>query len=463
MTPLSFNMDELNRQVREVLAAQEEVHPDELNGVDIILETWYQNKKNFITNSIFNNNLIVDLCPIEVKLSEERKTELAERFIRLLCDDWEELFPDWSDCANQAWVLARFLNANMPGFFENKTVEEYEAPDATIISKDVKISKSFKHFFNDEKLLRLVQDKYSEIVQQDKITGTLCASVHPLDFLSSSENNYGWRSCHALNGDYAGGNLSYMMDNCTIIFYIKGADNVQLPRFPESVPWNDKKWRMLGFVSDFENIIWYGRQYPFFSEEMLKKTHSFFETLYSTYYTKPDNKYLSSIKDLNNEITVQLSDHIFYGDKILPKSELIRNANMSAHYNDLINSHSYTPYYSIRATRKNTQGKYPLVTVGHTSVCACCGDDTEYVPTNNFVCKDCQKKLHPMYCQYCGKVLPDNIPYDYVWGLGHVCKECFDNYAEVCPKCGNDYQKGKQCLCTIDFEPLNFEGISIEF
>lgn len=191
MTSLNFNMDELNMQVRQVIANVVGTSPEKLNGVDTILEEWYKNKKHFISKKLFNGNLIKEICHVEVKLSEERKTELAQKFIYSLCDDWAELFPDWSDYANEAWELSRFLRANMPGFFENKTVEEYEAPDTTIIGKDVKISKNFKHFFDNDKLLRLVQDKYSEVVQQDKITGTFCASIHPLDFLSSSENNYG--------------------------------------------------------------------------------------------------------------------------------------------------------------------------------------------------------------------------------------------------------------------------------
>ena len=444
MTPLNFNMDELNMQVRQVIAHVVGTSPEKLNGVDMILHEWYKNKKHFISKKLFNGNLIKEICHVEIKLSEERKTELAQKFIYSLCDDWAELFPDWSDYADEAWELSRFLRANMPGFFENKTVEEYEAPDTTIIGKDVKISKNFKHFFDNDKLLRLIQDKYSEVVQQDKITGTFCASIHPLDFLSSSENNYGWRSCHALNGDYAGGNLSYMMDNCTIIFYIKGADDVKLPRFPETVPWNDKKWRMLAFISDFENIIWYGRQYPFFSEEMLKQVFNFFEVFYSTHYYYPDSEYITNMRDYRNELTVQIPPHIYYGDKILPKDELIRNAPAAAHYNDLLNSHCYTPYYSIRATRHYTHGKYPLVTVGHSPICACCGKQ-ERILTNELVSKDCNKKLHPSYCDCCGELMPDG-PYDWIYGLGKICINCFDKYVEKCPTCGHWYAKQKPCM-----------------
>ena len=40
--------------------------------------------------------------------------------------------------------------------------------------------------------------------------GYLYLSIHPLDYLSISETNHGWRSCHALDGEYRNGNLSYL-------------------------------------------------------------------------------------------------------------------------------------------------------------------------------------------------------------------------------------------------------------
>ena len=82
------------------------------------------------------------------------------------------------------------------------------------------------------------------ILQEDKIEGTLCFSVHPLDFLSSSENTYNWRSCHSLDGEFCAGNLSYMADSATMICYLKSDKEEILPRFPEDIPWNNKKWRV---------------------------------------------------------------------------------------------------------------------------------------------------------------------------------------------------------------------------
>ena len=107
------------------------------------------------------------------------------------------------------------------------------------------------------------------MIQENSITGTLCFSVHPLDYLSISENTYNWASCHSLDGDYRAGNLSYMLDSSTIVCYLRGANNVKLPLFPDDVPWNSKKWRVLLFFSDKQDIIFAGRQYPFTSNNGL--------------------------------------------------------------------------------------------------------------------------------------------------------------------------------------------------
>ena len=128
-----------------------------------------------------------------------------------------------------------------------------------MIPRGMKIVKSFKYFEKDEDTLADIQSAASMIIQEDKIEGKLCMSVHPLDFLSLSENTYNWRSCHALDGDYRAGNLSYMVDSSTVICYLKSDRDERLPNFPPEVKWNSKKWRVLLFFSNDWDMIFAGR------------------------------------------------------------------------------------------------------------------------------------------------------------------------------------------------------------
>ena len=125
---------------------------------------------------------------------------------------------------------------------------------------------SLKKIFSDAGMLIMTHCEDQQIIQENTITGTLCFSVHPLDFLSSSENTHNWRSCHSLDGEYRGGNLSYMVDDCTFMCYLRsdGYDH-QLPNFPHEVKWNSKKWRVLLYLSNDRTMLMAGRQYPFSS------------------------------------------------------------------------------------------------------------------------------------------------------------------------------------------------------
>ena len=133
------------------------------------------------------------------------------------------------------------------------------------VPEGAKIIKSFKHFEGNKRKLEEMQTAASRVIQADKIEGYIYFSVHPLDFLSLSENAHNWRSCHALDGEYRSGNLNYMVDSSTIVCYVKSKEDTILPRFPEDVPWNNKKWRVLLFLSDDGYSMMAGRQYPFFN------------------------------------------------------------------------------------------------------------------------------------------------------------------------------------------------------
>ena len=144
--------------------------------------------------------------------------------------------------------------------FENGWYREHpEENPYKDVKLGMKLVKAFKFFEQDKVTLETIQNEASRLIQEDKIEGKLRVSVHPLDFLSASENTYNWRSCHALDGEYRAGNLSYMCDRSTVMVYLCTEDKKKLPRFPASVPWYSKKWRMLLHFSDNWDMIFAGR------------------------------------------------------------------------------------------------------------------------------------------------------------------------------------------------------------
>ena len=221
---------------------------------DKLFDLWADAKRDII--EAFGGKYIYEFPEkVTFELTEDAKNDRIQNFINYL---WDLGYDE----------LGRFLDYQRDGFYKNGVVEEYKLSDTkgTIITKGTKLVKAFKYFIKNEAVLNELQSKASQIIQENKVEGTMCLSVHPLDYLSISENTYNWRSCHALDGEYRAGNLSYMMDSSTIVCYLKGDNEVKLPHFPDDVLWNSKKWRVLLYLSNDWKMIFAGKQYPFTTE-----------------------------------------------------------------------------------------------------------------------------------------------------------------------------------------------------
>ena len=238
---------EVQKKFNEVISASQGIEDPQ---TDDLFQKWMEAKRDFI--EAMDGQLIWE-WPEQVafELGSKEKNLRVDDFVELIQNRWQN-----ND-------LADFVAFEKDGFFSNQVTRQYICPQRNlIIPQGMKLLKAFKFFENDVKVLNDIQSAASMIIQEDKITGTLCLSVHPLDFLSLSENTHNWRSCHALDGEYRGGNLSYMVDRSTIICYIRSNRDDYLPDFGD-VKWNSKKWRVLLFFSNKWDMLFAGRQYPF--------------------------------------------------------------------------------------------------------------------------------------------------------------------------------------------------------
>lgn len=250
-----------------------------------------------------------------------------------------------------------------------------------------KVLKSLKNFDMDEEAIKYIQSKASMLMQEDKISGKLCFSIHPLDYLSISENNYNWRSCHALDGDYRTGNLNYMTDNTTIVCYLKSDKNTILPNFPENVVWNNKKWRVLLFFSDDRKLLFAGRPYPFNSDVGLDYVLQYFTQL-------KNNNTFTHWNQITSDDPMIAGKH--YGS-------IIYDNDFTYQYNDLLYSSYYKPKYSIAENHINHipyKGKvinYMIkkskVMIGEPVKCIRCGEDI--IEQNDLMlCLCCKRELY---------------------------------------------------------------------
>lgn len=439
--------NELKEQVRQVIAYSQDLPLAKVN-VDQLMDDWKENKYRFYTH--FPDESLIYQSPTEITVPVEEyelKAEL-DAFI-------DNLF--W-------WYknhdLGDFVDCNRNNFFKNEVVEDYHYGDG-VIPKGMKIIKAFKYFVDDKDLLHTLQDKASLLIQSTKITGYFCMSVHPLDYLSSSENNHNWRSCHALDGEFRSGNLSYMADNTTIVCYMKSKEDVILPHFPSSVPWNNKKWRMLLYVSNDWNTLISGRHYPYISKPLENFALETFRTFFAI-----GNKYTDWCYDKYN--TYKINDDIITTNRLLPtkngmvrEQDLIKDATKTPlHYNDPLHSTVYDygfseayidPYWqSLQEDGKEIDLKASSntqVVLGHKVNCCLCGKN-ECVLGDTMLCIDCEiqwgteENENFTYCADCGQriYIPEAIETE----DGVYCPDCFSDYSR-CANC-NDLYKDKDLI-----------------
>lgn len=109
--------------------------------------------------------------------------------------------------------------------------------------------------------------EHSRILNTAKLKGTLCVSIHPLDYITMSENDSDWQSCMNWHdrGCYRRGTVEMMNSPYVIVAYLKGKED--MTRF--GCKWNNKKWRQLFVVTD--KIIAGIKSYPYYHEELSKE------------------------------------------------------------------------------------------------------------------------------------------------------------------------------------------------
>lgn len=411
--------------------------------VDKLFDLWLRAKSEII--DAWNGELIIEMPePVVFELSDEEKDHRLSEFI------------DYIDNTYDNDALVRFLSRTRQDFFSNHLSTDYVDDwhfKGKKISKGTKIIRAFKYFETNEKVLDQLQTQASMIIQENKVSGILCFSVHPLDYLSSSENTHHWRSCHALDGEFRAGNLSYMVDKHTIVCYLKSGEQlVKLPRFPETVKWNSKKWRMLLFLGNDLKCIFAGRQYPFFS---LKALDILKTPLLESLGVRRPSRWSHWHNDYINEFPRKRTDGVYREFElngryismhatIYKLKDIVKDYEEDAlHFNDLLHSSFYRPYYcwDFGGLWDEAPEKTPFMTIGGYVPCLEC-EEEDISMSECMRCRECElehgqeENDYFGYCACCeSRSYRDDMVYlDEIDDL--ICRDCYEQHCTQCENCG---------------------------
>ena len=274
-------------------------------------------------------------------------------------------------------------------------------------------NKKIRKSTNYEEFRRL----HSLCLNQKKVKGTLCLSIHPLDFMTMSDNDSGWASCMAWMdepGEFRLGTVEMMNSSCVVIAYLKADHDMKLFYRNDEDTWNNKRWRQLFIVRP--EMILGNKQYPYSNNEIQGTCMTWLRELvsrnpeYGPYNEEMTTIINSSINTLGPNLTsyIRISTNYMYNDVYGEKSAFINNAFFEKCENYFLN-------FSGEA------------------VCVNCGQviEPDTVSASQLSCANCNGSWQ---CWNCGEWHCDDDPsYDVE---GHeVCEYCYDNEFSYCDLC----------------------------
>ena len=256
-------------------------------------------------------------------------------------------------------------------------------------------SGKFYKIFKDQKIIRTLEKlnkefnivsnflefkiKHSQCLNDKKIYGKLHLSIHPLDFLTLSDNDYNWSTCmqQRIYRYYHNSNIPLMNSSYIIVAYLTGSKDDMSINNEFFYP--NKKWRELFIVNEYS--ISAVKSYPIENKELenlildwlrqLAKENLNWTYNNNTIWNSDDKETLNGLK-------------IFYTCKYA--------------YNDMRGKRKvmYNPKKILSILPIFNKNNIQKININYTGIetCLICGENKEYYLGKIAVCKDCFDKFY---------------------------------------------------------------------
>lgn len=283
------------------------------------------------------------------------------------------------------------------------------------------LGKIVKMFNLDKSAFEEFRLEHSRILNTKKVKGTLCLSIHPLDYMTMSTNCERWTSCMNWTepGGYRGGTIEVMNSPMVVVAYLKSTDNEY--QWSYNQRWNSKKWRMLALVHP--DAILSIKAYPYHHEGLAREVIEWLKELAATNV----NLYMGKIEKVPACSTFEYQDtHTWYNVDLQEGRMMYCDWGCDTHYGCFtLNPEELETSQSCPATKYfNYCG--PMT-------CMCCGSQGDYYDESYVVCESCCSYGDDedcCYCEHCGdRIYPDDA---YWIGDYPYCCDCINEVATRC-------------------------------
>ena len=418
--------------------------------IEDILFVWAKNKVNLY--KLFGNQVMVHKN-ISIRAPEHELTkkvndlvydnqfiaDYRDKILMSIYDQHSEIFLKYySDLSEEEKDIVHFHK-----FFQrcictdallNNSVQAQEkivgktfiCPDGT----KIQIPKEIKTFRMLNKLSKAYdipsfenfRIAYSQIFNDSKLTGRLTLSIHPLDYMTMSDNNCSWSSCMSWmdRGDYRLGTVEMMNSPKVIVAYLESQEPFYLwNSYDESYmeddvkkTWSNKKWRCL-FIVD-EGYLIKVKGYPYQCKDLENEVFTFLMELAKencgwTYY--PDDIDLKSGYDTLkgtgniNNISVRFNFHT------------------QSMYNDMYHSaKSHCRISDKEEYEELCNDGYEDITYSGQAQCMWCGDVFTYFESESRLL--CSREYAGVRCEHCGEYVHEDEAYYDSEGYAY-CEDCY--------------------------------------
>lgn len=440
MTPFEALTQEEQEKITDYITefGNEYNNPKDSTSLSYILRFWNSAKSDLF--SLFGNKLILKYPITYAQPVEDIMQECVDDLeLGILLGELKTAFRSFDPTTGYyeysfLFYLDKLLPLKSSFLNDSSYCVKYNGKEYKI-SSNTKVIRTLGKMARDTKDANIL-DLYEKLrialsrhTNQKELHGNLCLSIHPLDYMTMSDNDSGWNSCMSWveQGDYRAGTVEMMNSPYVVVAYVESEH--KQATFAGSITWNNKKWRELFLVTP--NLITEIKPYPYVNEFFTK------ETLRRLGALQPEANFSEAF-----EMPVRKT--FTYKDK-----ELVFRPQATYMYNDFGLTASKKHWTLIN--EDNLDSWQTHINYSGTMNCMSCGEEIYYEAdySNEVFCASCLGET-PFVCDCCGKMVRNNSESSHWVGDCLICTDCYEDYVTYDPILGEDvFADDTYSLCLV--------------